>query len=40
MHRRDTHPRISPDGRTVAIDSPHSGEGRQLHVIDLTAFVG
>ena len=38
--RCDTHPRFSPDGRTVAIDSPHSGEGRQLHVIDLTAIVG
>jgi hypothetical protein len=37
--RCDTHPRISPDGRTVAIDSPHTGEGRQLHVIDLSAIV-
>jgi hypothetical protein len=38
--RCDTHPRIRSDGRTVAIDSPHSGEGRQLHIIDLTAIVG
>ncbi|MFN8705392.1 MAG: hypothetical protein ACK50J_01830 [Planctomyces sp.] len=33
--RCDTHPRFSRDGRFVVIDSPHSGEGRQLHLIDL-----
>jgi Tol biopolymer transport system component len=38
--RCDTHPRVSPDGRFVAIDSPHSGEGRQLHLIDLAGIVG
>ncbi|MGE3314521.1 MAG: hypothetical protein AB7O26_05340 [Planctomycetaceae bacterium] len=37
--RCDTHPRISPDGRTVVIDSPHSGEGRQLLAIDISAIV-
>lgn len=37
--RCDTHPRISPDGRTVVIDSPHSGEGRQLHAIDISCYV-
>jgi len=37
--RCDTHPRFSPDGRLVAIDSPHSGEGRQLHVIDIAEII-
>jgi hypothetical protein len=36
--RCDTHPRISPDGRTVVIDSPHTG-GRQLHAIDISGIV-
>jgi hypothetical protein len=38
--RCDTHPRHSPDGRSVVIDSPHSGEGRQLHLIDIRGIVG
>ncbi len=38
--RCDLHPRFSPDGRRVAIDSPHSGTGRQLHVIDVSPVVG
>jgi len=38
--RCDTHPRSSNDGRTVCIDSPHTGEGRQLHLIDISAIVG
>jgi len=37
--RCDTHPRFSPDGRSVVIDSPHSGQGRQLHLIDLSRIV-
>ncbi len=37
--RCDTHPRFSPDGRKVVIDSPHSGEGRQLHLIDISKIV-
>jgi hypothetical protein len=37
--RCDTHPRISPDGRKVVIDSPHGGNGRQLHLIDLAGIV-
>ncbi len=37
--RCDTHPRFSPDGRRVVIDSPHTGEGRQLHLIDISGFV-
>jgi hypothetical protein len=31
----DTHPRLSRDERTVCIDSPHTGEGRQMFVIDI-----
>lgn len=38
--RCDTHPRCSNDGRTVAIDSPHTGEGRQVHLIDISGIVG
>ncbi|NUQ66005.1 MAG: hypothetical protein HUU20_26390 [Pirellulales bacterium] len=38
--RCDTHPRYSPDGRTVIIDSPHTGEGRQLYRIDISGIVG
>ncbi|MBL8174648.1 MAG: hypothetical protein JNK48_08260 [Bryobacterales bacterium] len=37
--RCDTHPRFSPDGRKVVIDSPHAG-GRQMHLIDVSAVVG
>ena len=38
--RCDTHPRFSPDGRTVVIDSPHNGNGRQMHLIDIATIVG
>ncbi len=38
--RCDTHPRFSPDGKFVCIDSPHTGEGRQLHLIDISGIVG
>ncbi|MBX6312341.1 MAG: hypothetical protein IRY99_05390 [Isosphaeraceae bacterium] len=38
--RCDTHPRFSPDGRNVVIDSPHGGEGRQLYLIDISGIVG
>jgi len=37
--RVDTHPRYSPDGRFVCIDSPHGNEGRQLHLIDISGIV-
>lgn len=32
--RCDTHPRSSPDGRKVVIDSPHAN-GRQMYLIDI-----
>lgn len=38
--RCDNHPRFSPDGRKVVVDSPHVNEGRQLHLIDISQIVG
>lgn len=35
--RCDTHPRFSPNGKKVVIDSAHLG-GRQMHLIDLTGL--
>lgn len=37
--RCDLHPRCSPDGRWVVIDSPHTGQGRQLHLIDIRDII-
>ncbi len=37
--RCDTHPRSSPDGRSVVIDSPHDGDGRQMYQIDISAIL-
>jgi hypothetical protein len=37
--RCDTHPRSSNDGRTICIDSPHLGNGRQLHLIDIENII-
>jgi len=33
--RVDTHPRLSPDAKSVCIDAPQGDQGRQLHLIDL-----
>jgi len=33
--RCDLHPRFSPDGTKVTIDSPHGGNGRQLYMLDI-----
>jgi hypothetical protein len=38
--RCDLHPRFSPDGRKVVVDSPHGGNGRQLYLIDISEIVG
>jgi hypothetical protein len=37
--RCDNHPRFSPDGTKVVIDSPHGGNGRQLYLIDISGIV-
>lgn len=37
--RCDTHPRFDPSGNLVVIDSPHTGAGRQLHLIDISEIV-
>ena len=37
--RCDTHPRFSPDSRSVVIDSAHGGNGRQLYLIDTSDIV-
>jgi hypothetical protein len=37
--RVDAHPRVSPDGRFIAVDSPHDGSGRQIHLIDVSEIA-
>jgi hypothetical protein len=37
--RVDNHPRLSRDERTVCIDSTHTGQGRQLFVIDIHGII-
>jgi hypothetical protein len=36
--RIDAHPRLNRDERFVCIDSCHTGEGRQMHLIDIQHF--
>jgi hypothetical protein len=37
--RCDLHPRFSPDGRWVTIDSTHGGQGRQIYLVDVGSVV-
>jgi len=37
--RCDTHPRFSPDGKKVVIDSVHTGQGRQMFLIDVGGII-
>ncbi len=36
--RCDTHPRFSPDGRNVVVDSTHESNGRQMYLIDISGI--
>ena len=38
--RCDLHPRYSPDGRTVVVDSAHGDGGRQMYALDIGEIVG
>ena len=37
--RCDLHPRFSPDGASVVIDSPHGGNGRQMYLLDISSIA-
>lgn len=39
IFRVDLHPRFTPDGKKVAIDSSHEGYGRQMYLIDISSIV-
>lgn len=38
--RVDLHPRSSRNGHLVCIDSAHTGEGRQMHLLDIASLLG
>ena len=38
-YRIDLHPRFSPDGKTVCIDSSHEGLGRQIYLLDIRHII-
>jgi len=37
--RCDTHPRFSPDGHLITLDSAHGGNGRQVYLIDVSQIL-
>ena len=39
IFRVDLHPRFSPDGKLVSIDSSHEGFGRQMYLIDISSVI-
>jgi hypothetical protein len=39
IFRVDLHPRFSPDGKFVSIDSSHEGLGRQMYLIDISSII-
>lgn len=39
IFRVDLHPRFSPDGKLVSIDSSHEGKGRQMYLIDISSIL-
>ena len=37
--RCDLHPRLSPDGTKVTVDSAHAGSGRQIYLVDIGDLI-
>ncbi len=37
--RIDLHPRFSPDGKMISIDSSHEGLGRQIYLLDISHII-
>ena len=38
--RCDLHPRSSPDGSKIVIDSAHGGNGRQMYLFEVGEVIG
>jgi len=37
--RCDLHPRVSPDGKFIVIDSAHGGNGRQMYLVGIDEII-